>query len=43
MGLDQIAAQLVEPFFIGAGVGVSPVALLFSAAYWTWLWVRLVW
>jgi len=38
VGLDQIAAQLVEPFFIGAGVGVSPVALLFSAAYWTWLW-----
>ena len=38
VGLDQIAAQFVEPFFIGAGVGVSPVALLFSAAYWTWLW-----
>jgi predicted PurR-regulated permease PerM/methanogenic corrinoid protein MtbC1 len=36
--LDQLAAQFVEPFFIGAGVGVSPVALLFSAAYWTWLW-----
>ncbi len=38
VGLDQIAAQFIEPFFIGAGVGVSPVALLFSAAYWTWLW-----
>jgi methanogenic corrinoid protein MtbC1 len=38
VGLDQIAAQFVEPFFIGSGVGVSPVALLFSAAYWTWLW-----
>ncbi len=38
VGLDQVAAQFVEPFFIGAGVGVSPVALLFSAAYWTWLW-----
>jgi predicted PurR-regulated permease PerM/methanogenic corrinoid protein MtbC1 len=38
VGLDQLAAQLVEPFFIGAGVGVSPVALLFSAAFWTWLW-----
>ncbi len=36
--LDQIATHLVEPFFIGGGVGVSPVALLFSAAYWTWLW-----
>ena len=38
VGLDQICAQFIEPFFIGAGVGVSPVALLFSAAYWTWLW-----
>jgi predicted PurR-regulated permease PerM/methanogenic corrinoid protein MtbC1 len=38
VGLDQIAAQFIEPFFVGAGVGVSPVALLFSAAYWTWLW-----
>jgi methanogenic corrinoid protein MtbC1 len=36
--LDQIAAQFVEPFLIGHGIGVSPVALLFSAAYWAWLW-----
>lgn len=38
VGLDQIAAQFVEPFLIGHGIGVSPVALLFSAAYWAWLW-----
>jgi predicted PurR-regulated permease PerM/methanogenic corrinoid protein MtbC1 len=36
--LDQIAAQFVEPFLIGHGIGVSPVALLFSAMYWTWIW-----
>jgi predicted PurR-regulated permease PerM/methanogenic corrinoid protein MtbC1 len=36
--LDQMAAQFVEPFLIGHGIGVSPVALLFSAAYWAWLW-----
>ena len=36
--LDQIAVQLVEPFLIGRGVDVSPVALLFSAMYWSWLW-----
>ena len=36
--LDQVVAQLVEPFLIGRGVGVSPVALLVSAMYWTWLW-----
>jgi predicted PurR-regulated permease PerM len=36
--LDQIVVQLVEPFLIGRGVDVSPVALLFSAMYWSWLW-----
>lgn len=36
--LDQIAAQLIEPFLIGRGIGVSPVALLLSAVYWAWLW-----
>jgi hypothetical protein len=36
--LDQIAVQLVEPFLIGRGISVSPVALLFSAMYWFWLW-----
>jgi predicted PurR-regulated permease PerM/methylmalonyl-CoA mutase cobalamin-binding subunit len=36
--LDQVGAQFVEPFLIGHGIGVSPVALLFSAMYWTWLW-----
>jgi predicted PurR-regulated permease PerM/methanogenic corrinoid protein MtbC1 len=38
MILDQIAGQIVEPFFIGRGIGVSPVALLVSAMYWAWLW-----
>jgi predicted PurR-regulated permease PerM len=36
--LDQFIAQFVEPFVIGAGVGVSPVALLVSAIFWAWLW-----
>src|SRR5260370_27135382 len=36
--LDHVAAQLVEPFIIGRGIGVSPVALLISAMYWSWLW-----
>lgn len=38
LALDQIAAQFVEPFLIGHGIGLSPVALLFSAMYWTWIW-----
>jgi predicted PurR-regulated permease PerM/methylmalonyl-CoA mutase cobalamin-binding subunit len=36
--LDQLAGQLAEPFIIGRGVGVSPVALLVAAMYWSWLW-----
>jgi predicted PurR-regulated permease PerM/methanogenic corrinoid protein MtbC1 len=36
--IDQVAAQFAEPFIIGRGIGVSPVALLVSAMYWSWLW-----
>ena len=38
MVFDQIAAQLIEPFVIGPGIDVSPVALMLSAMYWSWLW-----
>jgi len=36
--LDQVAAQFAEPLIIGHGIDVSPVALLISAMYWSWLW-----
>ncbi len=36
--IDQVAAQFAEPFIIGHGIDVSPVALLVSAMYWSWLW-----
>ena len=36
--LDQIVGYLVEPFLIGRGIGLSPLALLFSAMFWAWLW-----
>ena len=35
---DQIAGQFIEPFVVGPGIDVSPVALLISAMYWSWLW-----
>jgi predicted PurR-regulated permease PerM/methanogenic corrinoid protein MtbC1 len=38
VALDQVAAQLVEPFLIGRGIGLSPLALLVSAMFWSWLW-----
>ncbi len=36
--LDQASAEFVEPFLIGHGIGMSPLALLVSAMYWSWLW-----
>lgn len=36
--LDQLAAHLVEPFIIGSGIDMSPVALLVSTIYWSWIW-----
>src|SRR5713101_7259883 len=36
--LDQVVAQFVEPFVIGHGIGLSPLALLVSAMFWAWLW-----
>ena len=36
--LDQMVSYLVEPFVIGRGIGLSPLALLFSAMFWGWLW-----
>jgi predicted PurR-regulated permease PerM/methylmalonyl-CoA mutase cobalamin-binding subunit len=36
--LDQIVSYLIEPIFIGRGIGLSPLGLLFSAMFWGWLW-----
>ena len=36
--VDQIVGYAVEPFVIGAGIGLSPLALLVSAMFWSWLW-----
>jgi len=38
IAIDQIAAQFIEPFMVGRGIGISPVALLVSAMYWSWIW-----
>lgn len=35
---DQAVGYLVEPFLIGRGIGLSPLALLVSAMFWSWLW-----
>jgi predicted PurR-regulated permease PerM len=36
--LQLIAGQLVEPLVYGRSSGLSPVAIVISASFWTWLW-----
>jgi predicted PurR-regulated permease PerM/methylmalonyl-CoA mutase cobalamin-binding subunit len=36
--LEAIVSNLVEPWLYGANTGVSPIALIISAVFWTWLW-----
>lgn len=36
--VDLVTANVIEPLLFGRGTGVSPVALLVAAAFWTWVW-----
>jgi predicted PurR-regulated permease PerM len=36
--LDAITGNAIEPVLFGHSTGVSPVALLIAAAFWTWIW-----
>src|SRR6266403_3062651 len=36
--LEAIVSNFVEPWLYGANTGVSPLALIISAVFWTWLW-----
>ncbi|MBC8132770.1 MAG: AI-2E family transporter, partial [Deltaproteobacteria bacterium] len=38
LSLDVLAAYFVEPVVIGAKTGVSSMAMLISAIFWSWLW-----
>ena len=38
VGLEAIVSNFVEPWVYGANTGVSPIALIISAVFWTWLW-----
>lgn len=35
---ELIMGQVVEPLVYGHGTGVSPIAVVFSTVFWTWLW-----
>jgi predicted PurR-regulated permease PerM len=36
--LQLIAGQVVEPIVYGRSSGLSPIAIVLSASFWTWLW-----
>lgn len=36
--LELLSNNIMEPWLYGHGIGVSVVALLVSAAFWTWIW-----
>jgi len=37
-GLDLLVYNLVEPHLYGTSTGISPIAILVAAVFWTWLW-----
>jgi predicted PurR-regulated permease PerM len=38
VGIEIFVSQAVEPNVLGSSTGVSPMAVLVSAVFWTWLW-----
>lgn len=36
--LELTTAYVIEPLLFGHSTGVSPIALVMAAAFWTWLW-----
>jgi predicted PurR-regulated permease PerM len=36
--LEVLAGQVIEPLIFGHSSGLSPVAVILSASFWTWLW-----
>ncbi len=38
VGLELLNNNVLEPWIYGSNTGVGPVALIFSAVCWTWLW-----
>ena len=38
MVVELITSNIIEPWFYGQRTGVSPLAVIVSAMFWTWLW-----
>jgi predicted PurR-regulated permease PerM len=37
-GVEAVVGQVVEPFLYGRSMGLSAVAVVVAAVFWTWLW-----
>jgi predicted PurR-regulated permease PerM len=37
-GVEAVVGQMIEPFVYGRSMGLSAVAVVVSAVFWTWLW-----
>jgi predicted PurR-regulated permease PerM len=38
VAIEVFVSQAVEPHVLGSSTGVSPIAVLVAAVFWTWLW-----
>jgi predicted PurR-regulated permease PerM len=38
IAVELVTSQAIEPWLFGASAGLSPVAVLVAATFWTWLW-----
>ena len=38
VGIELVVANLLEPWVYAASTGLSSVALIAAATFWTWLW-----
>jgi predicted PurR-regulated permease PerM len=38
LGIDLLMYNFAEPFLYGNTTGISPLAILIAAVFWTWLW-----
>jgi predicted PurR-regulated permease PerM/serine phosphatase RsbU (regulator of sigma subunit) len=38
LGIELISNNIVEPWLYGASTGISSVAIIVAAVFWTWLW-----